>query len=37
MFFHNKIKGDSELETQAVEKAINAYRGRWDSFITIHS
>ena len=28
---------DSELETKAVENAINAYNGDWDAFLTIHS
>lgn len=28
---------DSELETIAVENAINAYKGTWDAFLTIHS
>ena len=28
---------NSELETQAIQNAINKYPGRWDSFLTIHS
>lgn len=31
------IKADSELETKAVEAAINAKLGKWDAFITIHT
>ena len=30
-------KADSELETQAVIKVINAKSGEWDAFISLHS
>jgi len=28
---------DSELETQAVQKVLNAYKGDWDAYITMHT
>lgn len=31
------VSAGSELETKAVQKAINANLGKWESFISLHS